>query len=79
MKSPEEPNLSFQSQDFRDQHNKWTNFIGCGPWQLPGVSAGYRAVGLEYALVHDSHGRRDGSQGIAGHVQLGQGRNTADR
>lgn len=31
MKSPEEPHLSLQSQDFHDQHNKLTNFIGCGP------------------------------------------------
>lgn len=54
--------------------------IACAvtPVQPPTGSEGYSTVGFEYALVHDSDGCGDGSEGVAGHVQLGQGWDIAD-
>ena len=49
------------------------------PAQRPGQDLGGAAGRLENLLVHRSHGGRDGSEGIAWHVELSQGRNIADR
>lgn len=79
MNSTQELNLLVWGQDLHDQHNKLTNLMCCN---LAAGSQGFLRdtpqEGLKYALVHDSDGRRDCAKGVAGHIQLSQGRNIAD-
>ena len=57
----------------------WLASCVMAPAQRPGQDLGGAAGRLENLLVHRSHGGRDGSEGIAWHVELSQGRNIADR